>query len=205
MHGHDSEFAGYEPGYQAFADRPGLSDSAGKWERLRLPDLHGARLLDIGCNEGYFCGRAMESGAAFACGIDQSEACIAEARRRFPGCAFVAMDWDDPWVGSVPGMGDYDVALLLSAIHYTDAPERLVAQLRAALRPGGLLLLECGIADGPGDRVRVERTHDTAWHFTERGLRALFADWSWEDQGPSVAQETDPVPRWVIALRAPAG
>ncbi len=64
-------------------------------------------------------------------------------------------------------------------------------------------MIEAGIAEGPGERVRVERVHDTAWHFTQRGLDALLASWIVESRSPSVAQETDPVPRFVIRARKP--
>ncbi len=120
-----SRFEGYEVAYESFEDRPGYSDSAAKWDVLNLPDLTGRALLDVGCNEGYFVGRARAEGAMFACGFDAVDAVVEEARRRFPDAEFVVHDWDDPWEGAVPRLGEYDVCLLVSVVHYSQQPEVL--------------------------------------------------------------------------------
>jgi SAM-dependent methyltransferase len=198
-----SAFRGYEEEYESFDDRPGFSDSAAKWRALGLGPLDGLALLDVGCNEGYFVGRARAEGAAFACGFDAEPEVIDEARRRFPDAAFVAHDWDEPWAGAIPRVGDYDVCLMLSVFHYSEHPAELLARVAEALRPGGLLVLEVGVAEGPGERVRVERAHDTTWHFTRSGLDALLTGWVVEGERPSIGQATDPVPRVVIRARTP--
>lgn len=205
MTGFDSEFSGYETSYESFDDRPGYSDSAAKYAVLRLGDVTGLRVLDIGCNEGYFCGAVLRDGAATAVGLDHDEPSLAEARRRFPDATFVLTDWDAPWGDRVPGLGDYDIVLLLSALHYSDDPALLIQRVRDALRPGGRLVLECGVAEGDGDRVHVVREHDTTWHFTQRGLDALLADFRVLGRWPSIEQATDPVPRYVITAEVPAG
>lgn len=200
-----SAFRGYEEEYESFADRPGFSDSAAKWDALALGDLGGLGVLDIGCNEGYFVGRALAEGAAFASGFDAEAGVIEEARRRFPAASFAVHDWDEPWEGVVPRLGQYDIALLLSVLHYSAHPVDLLARVAGALRPGGMLVLEVGVAEGPGDRVRVPRTHDTTWHFTRQALDALLEGWVVEGESPSVRQDTDPLPRVVIRARAGAG
>jgi SAM-dependent methyltransferase len=201
----DGEFAssneGYELAYESFDDRPGLSDSHAKWDALTLPDVSGSSALDVGCNEGYFCGRLRSSGAAFVFGFDADDEVIAVARERFPDVGFAALDWDRAWEGTVPRMGHYDIALLVSALHYSQAPEQLVGKIHDALAPGGLLVFEGGVAPGDGDRVRVVREHDVTWHFTHSGLERLFAAWHIELVAPSVTQATDPVPRFVYHLR----
>ncbi len=59
--------------YQSFDDARGASRSAEKLAALRLPllpnhfdretPLKGLSLLDLGCNEGFFCGEALRQGA----------------------------------------------------------------------------------------------------------------------------------------------
>lgn len=200
----DRTFDGYEASYESFDDRPGLSDSAAKLQAIGLGDLTGLNVLDIGCNEGFFCGAARKHGAASVVGMDRDAASLAEARRRFPDCTFVEMSWDDPWDASVPGIGSFDLVFMFSAIHYAANPEQLVQRIAASMRPGGVLLLECGIAEGDADRVLVERTHDQTWHFTRIGLTHLLQGFTIEAEHPSVAQETDPVPRFVIQARLTA-
>lgn len=200
----DRTFDGYEPGYQSFDDRPGLSDSAAKLRAVGLGDLSGANVLDIGCNEGYFCGAAKSHGAAMVVGMDRNAPSLAEARRRFPDCTFVEMSWDDEWDGRVPGLGTFDTVFMFSAIHYATNPEQLIARIRAAMRPGGVLLLEGGIAEGDTDRVLIERTHDQTWHFTRIGFANLLRGFTIEAEHPSVTQVTDPVPRYIIQARREA-
>ncbi len=207
---HQSEFIGYQSRYQTFADRPGFSNSPAKWATINRTltdcdiEVVGRRALDIGCNQGYFCGALRECGAAFVCGMDSDEQSVVQARGRFPQCTFLHLNWDATWEGVLPELGRFDLALLVSALHYADYPEELVNKIHHALKPGGVLLLECGVADGPGERIRVERTNDTAWHFTKLGLRQLFANWTWRSQIPSVTQETDPMPRFLFALARPS-
>ena len=197
-------FDGYEPSYQSFADRPGLSDSAAKLQAIDLGDLTGANVLDIGCNEGFFCGAAQERGAAMVVGMDRDATSLAEARRRFPDCTFIEMSWDDPWEGRVPGLGTFDMVFMFSAIHYATNPEELIDRIARALRPGGVLLLEGGIAEGDTDRVLIERTHDQTWHFTRVGFANLLRGFTIDAEYPSVTQETDPVPRFVLQARRTA-
>src|SRR5580704_17311742 len=57
-------------------------DGAPEWPALRalLPDLHGRKVLDLGCGYGWFCRWARENGAADILGIDVSEKMLARAR-----------------------------------------------------------------------------------------------------------------------------
>ena len=66
--------------YQTFGDAKGGSRSAEKLKALRLSllrnrhdetrPLKGLSVLDIGCNEGFFCGEALRQGARRVVGID---------------------------------------------------------------------------------------------------------------------------------------
>ena len=57
-------------------------EGAPEWPALRalLPDLHGRKVLDLGCGYGWFCRWARKAGAAGVLGIDVSEKMLARAR-----------------------------------------------------------------------------------------------------------------------------
>ncbi len=59
--------------YQTFQGVAGDSDSPAKLDRLHLPtDLSGLSVLDVACNEGFFCQEAVRRGATRVVGIDKN-------------------------------------------------------------------------------------------------------------------------------------
>ena len=133
------------PQYQTFDDAPGHSDSAAKMAALRLPDrIDDWSVLDIACNEGFFCQSAWERGAGSVVGLDRSEEFLVRARERDPRTDYRLMDWS-----RLRELEEkFDLVLLLSALHYASDPERLLRDAFDRLNPDGLLLLECGVAPG---------------------------------------------------------
>src|SRR5690349_12755302 len=108
--------------YQSFDDRPGGSQSQEKLARIMFPrDLRGKRVLDLGCNEGFFCIEAKRRGAAYVLGIDANPKAIEQARARATSegldLDFSVCDFRD-----APN-GPFDLILLLSALHYADDPK----------------------------------------------------------------------------------
>lgn len=57
--------------YQSFPDEPGDSGSFAKLATLAMPPLSGLSFLDVGCNEGFFCGYALFDAAVRVVGIDR--------------------------------------------------------------------------------------------------------------------------------------
>ena len=80
--------------YQSFPGAPGESHTVDKLKALRMPDLHGRSFLDVGCNEGFFCGFAHFQGASRSLGVDRSAPFIERARQRFPECEFLCQGWE---------------------------------------------------------------------------------------------------------------
>src|SRR5687768_9381221 len=69
--------------YQSHADKPGVSKSDEKLAALHMPaSLIGKRVLDLGCNEGFFCFDAKRRGAARVVGVDRNEGFINTANER---------------------------------------------------------------------------------------------------------------------------
>ncbi len=181
------------PQYQSFPSAPGGSRSSDKLFALRMPPLTNKSFLDVGCNEGFFCGYAEFAGASRIVGIDRVEASIRAAKRRFPRCEFLAQSWDE-----LPP-GPFDVILLASALHYAEDQPDLIRRLLAHLSPTGKLVLELGVAaHGTGDWVTVRRGDSDKQYPTWDGVTRMLEGWAWRRIGPSVKQAGDPVPRYVV-------
>jgi SAM-dependent methyltransferase len=93
-----------------------------------LPDLAGRRVLDVGCDMGWWCWEALALGAAEAVGLDRGRHVKgvgpvdlvaqnrAEAARRGvdDACRFEAIDLGRQWLE----FGRFDVVLCLSMYHH---------------------------------------------------------------------------------------
>ncbi|MNM37859.1 trans-aconitate 2-methyltransferase [compost metagenome] len=181
--------------YQSFPNAPGDSRSLDKLKALRLPSLQGKRFLDVGCNEGFFCGFAFFSGAERVVGIDRSPLFIERARQRFPRCDFHQSGWD-----ALPE-GLFDVILLASALHYADDQPALIDLLMSKLAPDGVLILEIGIAHSMSSEwVKVARGIDQRFFPSMPKVHEVLAEYAWKWMGPSVSQDGDPVDRHVLQV-----
>lgn len=181
------------PQYQSFPGAPGDSLTLDKLKKLTLPDLAGRSFLDVGCNEGFFCGFAKYQGATRVVGIDHSAGFIERARRRFPDCEFHARGWD-----RLPDER-FDVILLASALHYAQDQGALVHALMDRLNEDGTLVLELGIVTSKkAEWVKVQRGSDQRLFPTMPLLKELLADYAWKWMGPSISQSGDPVARHVL-------
>lgn len=181
--------------YQSFPGAPGDSLTLDKLKNLSLPELEGKRFLDVGCNEGFFCGFADFMGATRSVGIDRGRGFIERARQRFPRCEFHARGWE-----SLPE-GEFDVILLASALHYADEQQALLHRLIGHLAQDGVLVLELGIfSSTKSEWVEVKRGSDERLFPTMPKLREILAPYAWKWMGPSVSQSGDPVGRHVLHI-----
>jgi len=182
--------------YQSFPDAPGDSLSIQKLVALRLPSLVGRSFLDIGCNEGFFCGFAKFDGARRVVGLDKSAVYLDRARLRFPDCEFLQQSWDD-----LP-KGPFDVILLASSIHYADDQALLIHNLMKELAPSGRLVLEIGVHPKPGrEWVKVKRAIDERFFPTLEQMEEVLEPYAWKRVSPSIVQLGDPIPRYVFHIR----
>jgi SAM-dependent methyltransferase len=184
--------------YQSF-DGPADSDSQGKLAALRLPQLEGRSFLDLGCNEGFFCGYALKEGARRVVGIDSEEGVIGKARQRFPEADFRCGSWLE-----LPDER-FDVILLASALHYEKNPLDLCRRIRAHLAPGGVFVLECGVVTDWVSPAWVEvQRWDCAPKYPTQALlqHYILQDFAVRHVGPSVVAPGDPVARHVFHCQA---
>jgi SAM-dependent methyltransferase len=187
--------------YQSHGDSSeSISDTKRKLARLQLPEsLAGKRVLDIGCNEGYFCSLAAERGAIEVLGIDFVAANIEFATQRYAreGVRFLQQSWAE-----LPE-GPFDLILWVSAMHYELDPRSIVKAIASRLAPDGLLVLECGVMMLPGRSfVPVPRIADTRWYPSRDFLiDGILAGFSVRQVAEPEIADGDFVPRAVFHCR----
>lgn len=187
--------------YQAHdPDTKAISDTQRKLARLQIPqDLSGMRVLDVGCNEGYFAHLARERGAVDVTGIDFVGSNIEFATKRYggEGLRFLHQTWD-----TLPD-GPFDLVLWTSAMHYDLDPRSVTDAIFEIMSPGGLLILECGVIGAPHKEfMPVPRTADTRWYPTlEFLLEEVLPRFSVRQVAQPEIAEGDYVPRSVFHCR----
>lgn len=106
-----------------------------------LPDLTGKRVLDLGCGCGEHLSLYLQRGADFVAGIDLSSAMLAQARKNLSHFAprfalqqlamenLAELEWKD-----------FDIVTSSFAFHYVQNFPALLENIRAKLKPNGLLI-----------------------------------------------------------------
>jgi len=123
-----------------------------KWRRVQpvLPDLRGKVVADIGCNNGYYMFRMAAANPAMVLGFEPyvQHYYAFQTLNRLAG-------QDNLWVEPF-GVEDidlfpecFDVIFLMGIIYHRASPVEMLRQIRAALKPGGLLIVESQAI--PGD------------------------------------------------------
>ena len=103
---------------------------------LALPS--GLKWIDVGCGNGAFTELIVERcGPSEVRGIDSSEAQLDFARKR-SGARLAKFDHGDAM--ALPFSGDtFDVAIMALVIFFVPDPAKGVAEMKRALRPGGMV------------------------------------------------------------------
>ena len=100
--------------------------------------LAGKRTLDVGCGAGLLCEPLARLGAAVT-GVDAAEENIAAASAHAAG-AGLAIDYHCGDIGAL-GLSGFDLVTSLEVLEHVSDPAAFIAALRAALAPGGLMIL----------------------------------------------------------------
>ena len=112
-------------------------NGAPEWPSFRslIPDVRGAKVLDLGCGFGWLCRWARENGAAEVLGVDVSENMLTRAKG-FPQDP--AIIYQRPTLETLELLPNvYQVTLSSLSLHYLKNLPDLVAQVYYALCPGG--------------------------------------------------------------------
>lgn len=115
-------------------------DGSPEWPDFRalIPDIKGARVLDLGCGFGWICRWAREAGAEQVLGIDVSSNMLAKAREfpKDPAITYLQADLETLELEPIV----YDVVLSSLAMHYLKNLPALVSQVYERLKPGGTFI-----------------------------------------------------------------
>ncbi|MBI5596389.1 MAG: class I SAM-dependent methyltransferase [Elusimicrobia bacterium] len=165
---------------------PGRTDY---WRKMAAPRLRARRLLaelgrepagsavDLGCGGGELLAEVRARFPALRlCGVDASEAQMAENRRREPGLDWLTADLDRP-VGFPPALaGSFDAVLASEVVEHVESPGSLLANALLLARSGGRLLL----STQTGPVGETERAVGHLRHFTAAEMTALMGRSGWE-------------------------
>ena len=127
-----------------------------KWQRLsaHISPLAGRRVLDVGCGSGYHCWRMHGAGAAFVLGIDPTILFLMQylAVKQYVPHAPV---WFAPLrMEELPGeAAAFDTVFSMGVLYHRRSPLDHLLELRAALAPGGELVLETLVVTGDAHTV----------------------------------------------------
>ena len=106
---------------------------------LKPEDWRGLTFLDVGCGMGRNSYWAMSYGASGGLAIDVDERSLDAARRTlasYPAVEIVRRSAYD-----IERHGEFDLAFSIGVIHHLADPDRALANMVAAVKPGGRVLI----------------------------------------------------------------
>lgn len=98
----------------------------------------GARMLDVGCGNGFTCGEFLKRGIEVV-GIDLSEEGIALAREKYPLGRFEILSADDNLATRL-GSAQFDLVVSTEVVEHLYAPRKWAQGCFEVLEPGGRLV-----------------------------------------------------------------
>jgi SAM-dependent methyltransferase len=119
-----------------YAANAGFVPALGADVLALLAPQPGEDILDLGCGDGVLTARLMQSGASVT-GLEPDPDLSAAATKR--GITVVHQDAHDPF-----GHACFDAVFSNAALHWMRAPETVIANVHAALRPSGRFVAEQG-------------------------------------------------------------
>jgi 2-polyprenyl-3-methyl-5-hydroxy-6-metoxy-1,4-benzoquinol methylase len=102
---------------------------------LAGPLMPGTRVLDVGCGNGYTCGKFLELGARVV-GIDLSKEGIELARLKYPEARFELLGADEHILEKLEEQ-PFDLVVSTEVVEHLYAPRPWARGCFAALKPGG--------------------------------------------------------------------
>jgi trans-aconitate 2-methyltransferase len=161
-----------------------VSDPQFEWgmEVLERLDLRGEeRVLDAGCGSGRVIAELLKripDGQLIA--VDGSEAMIAKARERLgEGARYLVADLSELEIEQ-----PVDLIFSTATFHWIADHDRLFARLRAALRPGGRLVAQCGGEGNVAEYAQAIAAAAAKPEFAEH-FEGMSGMWNFAAPGPT--------------------
>lgn len=124
--------------------------------------LAGRRVLDVGCNAGFWALKAIEAGADHVLGIDARPIHIAQARLVFEALGVAVPRFDflaaDVAAAELSSRDPFDIVLCLGLLYHLAAPVEVIARL-AAINTD-ILLVDTRVHRGDEAFVAVRERSD---------------------------------------------
>jgi tRNA (mo5U34)-methyltransferase len=134
-----------------------------KWDRLshKLGSLQGQKLLDVGSGNGYFGFRMLAAGADLVIGIDPHLAYVAQfwaAKHFLPKLPIYVLPLT---LEQFPRDNtEFDTVFSMGVLYHRRSPIDHLQELKSCLKPGGRLVLESIVVEGPkGYSLMPEQTY----------------------------------------------
>jgi tRNA (mo5U34)-methyltransferase len=130
-----------------------------KWDRVlpHLEPLDNRLVLDVGCGNGYHCWRMLGAGARRVIGIDPSVKFVYQfqAIKHFAG-KHLPVDVLPLGIEHMPAkLAAFDSVFSMGILYHRRSPMDHLRELKDLLRPGGQLVLETLVIEGPQGTVLV--------------------------------------------------
>jgi SAM-dependent methyltransferase len=119
--------------------------------------LRGRRVLDLGCNSGFWSLKAIEAGAEFVHGIEGRQMHVDQANLVFEakGVDPDRYRFEQANIFSHPVAGDFDVVLCLGLMYHVAKPTELFEVM--ARSGADILVIDTRVSNAPGTFLEIRR------------------------------------------------
>lgn len=103
-----------------------------------LSPMSGESILDLGCGTGHLANQMAQKGVNVI-GVDSSKSMIEQASSNYPQLKFTVED-----ATNLPFREEFDAVFSNAVLHWVKEPEKAIASIYQALKPGGRFVAEFG-------------------------------------------------------------
>jgi SAM-dependent methyltransferase len=119
---------------------PEYEEQFRRWTaHLRPEDWKGLTFLDVGCGTGRNSFWAMTYGAAGGAAVDVDQRSLSAARRTLRRYPNVAVEERSAY--NLGYQDQFDIVFSIGVIHHLESPEKALAEMLRATKPGGRVLI----------------------------------------------------------------